>query len=238
MLRKERDFVAEDSVPAPTAKDRIAARVHTLVAQIDRDPRDKKAMIELAHLLVTQNDLDQASTLLTKALGLFPDDDLLQYNLAVVATAQGQYSIAQKLLAQVTDPVLAADKAYTTGQIYYKQQQYPRALAFALTAVDHNGADAQYQLLYGDILSALENWTLAVPALQQAASLAPKGFKPHFDLGVALLGQGQVDEARAVLAQAEKIDPARFQHQLTLFSDIGRLMQRQKGAADHGSDPQ
>ncbi|ERL66497.1 tetratricopeptide repeat protein [Schleiferilactobacillus shenzhenensis] len=227
--------MATKNQPALTDKDRVAARVHALVQQIDQNPRDKKAMIALAHLLVQQGAPDQAAALLTKGLAVLPGDDLLQYNLAAVAVSQGDAETAQKLLAQVHDPALAADKAYTTAQLYFAQKQYPRALAFALTAVDHAPNDAQYQLLYGDILSALENWPLAVQALQQAAALAPAAYKPHFDLGVALLGQGDTAGAKAALARARHLDPARYQQQAALFRDIGRLVKG--GPADDQSAP-
>ncbi|MCI1892298.1 tetratricopeptide repeat protein [Schleiferilactobacillus perolens] len=205
----------------------VAAQVHALVQQIDRDPKDRAAIIELAHLLVAQHDLKQAAALLTKGLGLMPNDPLLQYNLAVVYTTATEYPAAQKLLDQVNAPELLSDKAYTQAQIFFNQKQFPKALAFALTAVEKRPTDSDYQLLYGDVLSALEKWSLAIPALQEAVKLAPHQFKPHFDLAVALLGDGQVAAGQTAMARAKALDPHQFKHQESLFQDIGTMLHDQ-----------
>ena len=64
---------------------------------------------------------------------------------------------------------------------------------------------------YGHALNETGDITGAAAAYRRAVELAPEIGERHLFLGQALVRQGRMDEARAVLLRAEQLDPALLQ---------------------------
>ncbi|KRM87991.1 tetratricopeptide repeat protein [Lacticaseibacillus thailandensis] len=201
----------------------IQAAVH----DIDAHPHDPQRYSVLATMLITVRAYDQATTLITRALGLFPDNPELRYSWGLLAYAQQDLQDALARLLPLTDvhadvPMsLRGDAAYMVALCYNDLGQSARALAFAMTAHDVNPRAHDAVILMANILLALGEFNSAVDTL--APLINAHDPQIDFAYGMALSAAGR--DGSKYLDAARKADPALFADQRGKVKDIARFLQ-------------
>lgn len=89
-----------------------------------------------------------------------------------------------------------------------KARDWPRAVRLYRKALRRVPDAAEVWVQYGHALNETDDIAGAAAAYRCAVELAPEMAERHLFLGQALVRQGRMDEARAVLLRAEQLDPA------------------------------
>jgi predicted Zn-dependent protease len=87
------------------------------------------------------------------------------------------------------------------------QKKNEEALAEGKKAVDADGKQPIYRVVYGNALFASDSVKSAIEEYNSAIKLRPDYENGYYNLGRALKKDGQVTEAKAALSEALKLDP-------------------------------
>ncbi|WKF85401.1 tetratricopeptide repeat protein [Lacticaseibacillus pantheris] len=202
------------------------AGIQAAVRDIDAHPHDASRYSVLATMLITVRAYDQATTLITRALELFPDNPELRYSWGLLAyTQQDLQDALARLLPLTSGPATAsgslrADADYMVALCYNDLGQSARALAFAMTAHDLNPSARDAVVLMANILLALGEFKAAVDALEPY--LDQNDAHIDFAYGMALTASGR--DGSAYLDAAKQADPAAFANQSSQIHDIARFL--------------
>jgi predicted O-linked N-acetylglucosamine transferase (SPINDLY family) len=169
----------------------------------------------------------EAASLYRHVLEVAPANNVACANLAVIATAAGDFNEAEAMFRRAAE--LKPDSAeahYNLGFILQERgkleaaiEVYRRALALRPDmpqALTNLGVALQHQGKLDD----------AVAAFRQAVAGSPKYVDAYFNLGVVLRLQGQADEAAAAYRSVVKLEPshAAARNNLALIlSEAGEL---------------
>jgi len=150
--------------------------------------------------------LEQAELYLNYALELDPDLGLAHYNLGLVRYQRSDLdrAIDSFRAAQRHSPA-APEPSYYLGTIYLQQGETRRAEAAFDRALDRNPnyIEARYQL--GIVHLSNGDLDDALAEFRQIRELAPDYANAYYGAGLVFLSQGQPEEAREVLAYAERL---------------------------------
>ncbi|KRM72528.1 tetratricopeptide repeat protein [Lacticaseibacillus brantae] len=207
------------------------AAVHEAIAAVDANPDEPAPYATLATLLTSLGDYDQATELLVKSLGRFPDDEELQYSFGVLAFAQGDAQSAINRLTPLaaSKSQLGTDAQYMLGLSYQALGQAPKALAFALTAHDRQPDKVDAALLSANLLLSLGAFSEAEAMLRPF--VADNNAQVLFNYGLALNAQDK--DGTQYLDQAKALDPKTYNQQFDQLKDISRFL-NWRGENDHG----
>lgn len=135
---------------------------------------------------------------------------------ALVDERKGMVAVARQ---STNNKVLIADALARRGQ-------YANAAAMLRGAVHDNPRDGEAWLALGNTLVEHADGALTEPALyayRRSAELDPTGVAPGYFLGLALIRQGQLAQARAVWAGTLEAAPAETAGRGLLAERLGRL---------------
>lgn len=197
-----------------------AKEIKRLISLIDQNPAVTKNYNDLAEQLFLNKSADLAQELLQKALTQVNEPEELYYNLALADYFVGDFAQSIVYLDKLpqNDAVL-----YQKGLAYFKQNQFQKALAFAMSIQekDNNSSEllADIWLGLGQMAQAKEN-LLAISAKERSA-------KVLFLLGVTTLENDQ-DASMAFFDQAEKKDPKYFQETKKQYDSLLNLVKQGK----------
>ncbi|WP_262316787.1 tetratricopeptide repeat protein [Lacticaseibacillus parakribbianus] len=199
------------------------AAIQEAVRRIDEKPTDPKRYATLATMLIGIKAFDQASQLLVKALGLFPNDAELTYDAGLLAHAQENDQLAVRYFLQLTQGPLQADAQYMLALSYQRMGQAQRALAFALTAHEADRTRLDAALLCAELLLGLGVFEQAAALLRPFAQV--QDAKVLFTYGMAETGAGR--DGSAWLTKAKALDPKGYQEQAGRVRDIAGFLKVQ-----------
>lgn len=137
-----------------TSKDEEANMLNKAVATY---PENWKLQNNLGVVLIAQNKLQEATTVLTKANELSEGDKAVKNNLGVIAVKQGDMKKAVELFEVAQGA--GSEVKYNLGVIKLKQGDYPAAVAMFGSNATFNASLAK--LLNGDVDGALSTITKA-----------------------------------------------------------------------------
>ncbi len=199
--------------------------VKLLAQKLQTDMTHADWFLQLASYLTAGGAEDQAEEILLRARTLFPQEQTILYNLAVIYDTTGQTQRAQTFLNQITDPRLQADVLYLRAQAQKKQNHPAQALAYALTAAEQKPHLADNQLLVADLLVQLHEFAQAQNYYQKAVQLQPTAAS-YFKLALTKMVQGTAGFQQD-FATSQKLDPKYFQKHEQQVGEIERYLQTQ-----------
>lgn len=205
------------------------AAIQAAVKRIDDKPTDPKRYAVLATMLIGIHAYDEASQLIVKALGLFPNDHELTYDAGLLAFSQGNTTLAIKYfrqLATANKGSLKQDAQYMLALSYQQAGQAQKALAFALTAHDAAPEKVDAALLTAELLLGLGAFKDAAQML--APFLKINNARVLFTYGMALAGQGE--DGSEFLDAAKRLDPKHYDQQAGQVRDIAGFLKAQGDA--------
>ena len=205
--------------------------IHEAIENIDAHPDEPAPYATLATLLTGVGAYAEATELLVKALGRFPDDAELQYSFGVLAFAQSDAQTAIARLSPLTslDSQIGTDAQYMLGLSYQSLGQLPKALAFAMTAHDRQPDKVDAALLTANLLLSLGAFSEAETMLQPF--IDSDNAQVLFTYALALDAQDK--DGADFLARAKTLDPKTYNQQFDQLKDISRFL-NWRGEQDHG----
>ncbi|UQS83774.1 tetratricopeptide repeat protein [Bombilactobacillus thymidiniphilus] len=197
-----------------------------LAKKLQQDLDHPDWILQLASYLVDTDQLPDAEALLLQAKTMFPDLAAIDYNLAVIYFQVGKIDQAQTYLQQITDPDLLTDIYYLQAKIAQQQNKLPQALAYVLTAVDHNPQLVDNYLLAGDLLVQLQDFKQAQHYYHLALQL-DESAASWFKLALTQLVLAD-DRYKTSFAKSKQLDAKYFGEHQKQLADIERYLQIHK----------
>lgn len=197
--------------------------VQALVAYLKDHSDDIEAYVTLATFLITLQDLEQAESLLQKALTQFPDEPALLYALGTLYYQAESYQQAISIFMQLVKASQSVDAQYMLAQSYHQLEQNPRALAFALTAQEKQPNQLDTNILVGNILISLGDFDQAQGYFKKALEIDAQNGEALFKFGLTQLVLEQ--PSAAYFEKAKQVAPAYFEKNKQQLIDIEGFMQ-------------
>lgn len=137
-----------------------------------------------------------------------PQSAIANNDLGWAYRQNGNLAEAEKYLraALKLDATIAAAHS-NLSVVLLDKNAVPEAKAEAQAAVQLDGNNPIYRVVYGNALAKLDDRKGAIEQYRQAVKLKPDYENALYNLGRTLAQDGQVHEAKFVLADALKLDP-------------------------------
>jgi len=169
----------------------------------------------------------EAATLYRRVLEMAPTNNVACTNLAVIATAAGDFNEAEKMFRRAVELTPdAAEAHYNLGFILQEQGKLDAAIETYRRALVLRPDMPQACTNLGVALQHQGKLDEAVAAFRQAIAGNPKHADAYFNLGAVLRVQGFVDEAAAAYKRVIEIDPghaAACNNLALILSEAGEL---------------
>ena len=159
----------------------------------DADPDDPRLRINLALVLLDLGKRDRAVQLLENTIADDPDNGLALYNLGVALNQSGSAGSASRHLQRAVEllPELVGARL-GLAQSYLEMGQLNNAEAILLQTTETNPFVAEAWDILGLIAARKKDWGQAKSYHIQALSLEPYRAASHYNLGIALEGDGRL----------------------------------------------
>lgn len=212
--------VAVDQNVAPKARESYEAALKLIQAQqyqqavaplkqaISLQPDYFHAYNDLGVLYLKLNQLNQAAEALRSAIKLNERIYLPQLNLALVFNKLGKYNEAASLLTKLetSDPDLMEKVNAPLVEALIGNQQWAQAEKALKSGLSLKGTDVvDWKIKLGMVLLKQNKTDEAVIVLQEAVKAEADNALAHFNLGIALMQQGKIDQAESSLHRAYEI---------------------------------
>jgi serine/threonine-protein kinase len=194
------------------------------------DPKYAVAHSNLGVALYAKGQVDEALACLRQAVALAPQEAGMHNNLGVVLKAKGQLDEAIACLRKAVgiDPKVSGSHN-NLGVALKARGQIDEAFASWKKAVELDPRNVEAQTSLAAYLSEFKrDYDGAIACCHRALAINPKHAMAHANLGDALAGKGQVEEAIASFKKALEFDPKLVQAHIGL----GALFCDQKGDYD------
>lgn len=119
-------------------------------------------------------------------------------------TSSSDWALVDERKAMIGDAVRSHNDKVLVADGFARRGQYGNAATVLRGAVADNPRDAEAWLALGNALVEHADGSLTQPALlayRRAAEFDPRGVGPGYFLGLALIRQGQIEQARAIWAE-------------------------------------
>jgi tetratricopeptide (TPR) repeat protein len=230
---------------------RLGAAEEQFRSALEVDPHFAPAAIKLSQVLIAEGKPQAAVAYLEDALKRAPPPDqaaLLEPALGLAYAENGEmekaFATLKHLVAARPD---SADAHFNLGLLYARENQ----------SKDEEGAVAEFRealrldanmdlarVALGRVLISLQNYSDALPAVEDYTRRQPKDAQGFYALGLAYQGLGKSDAAAGALQRAALLDPKNAAIRVSLgmlFAASGKTEAaiRQLEAAEHinPSDP-
>lgn len=213
-------------VEAKDEATKLQADMHRLVQLIEKDTNNWRAYVDLVNLLATSENLVEAEELGLKSLTLFKNNstaqDHLHYTLGNVYYLAGNYDRANEFFQLVVDDQLKYDAVMMQSQTWYNQQNYQKALVYALTGTEMAENDLAGWILLGNIWLSLENMEQAAAAFEQALRFDEHNFDANFGRGLIATVLKSPDNPW--FKHAQELNSKRFEQQAGQLDALTQIM--------------
>ncbi|WP_338217782.1 tetratricopeptide repeat protein [Lacticaseibacillus salsurivasis] len=205
------------------------AAIRAAVQRIDDKPTDPKRYAVLATMLIGIHAFDEASQLLVRALGLFPNHPELTYDAGLLAFSQENFDLASKYFKQLAQGQgnLQTDAQYMLALSEQHAGRTQKALAYALTAHEAAPEKVDAALLAAQLLLGFGAFSDASCLLKPFLKMKDVGVL--FTYGMAQTGAGI--DGQKWLDEAKALDPKGYQSKVGQVRDIAGFLKAQ-GQAD------
>lgn len=185
---------------AETADSQISSAEKHFSRAVSIDPSNYRAHTYLGSTYLRQQRLDEAERAFSRVLQLSPANAVAQYNLGVIAVLRGKPAAALSYFSAVhqSNPADAAALiALLECQLDLKQSRSARESAQKLDKLLASGSPALLQV--GAALAERGEYATALPLLRRFAAANPAASDGGYNLALALLHTGGLEEAEGVL---------------------------------------
>ncbi len=199
---------------------------------IRRAPRKAAFRAALAHVLVTQGQLDAAMEESREALRLNPDSAEARYVLGRVLASRGlpDQAIAELERALASKPAFAPAQSML-ATLLLDRGQVDEAIEHLRGAVRAEPYSAGARAALGSALAGHGRLDDAISEYDEAVRLAPGDADLRHALGLCLARQGRIPDAVVQLSEAVRIRPDSDALQVSLGMALAASGDAQRGAA-------
>ena len=206
--------------------------IEALNAAVRLNPRDERARLALADVLIESDRLPAAGQALQEMLALFPGSGRARYRLGLVYQRQGLYPDAVRELtaAIASRPMLGLNSVYQTlGALARAQQQYDAAIAAFSRRIDLVPNDARAHHELGEMYFRQSRHAEALAEFMVTLMLDPSRTDAHAAIGQVHLRNGSYADAATAARRAVALDPSHKEARYVLATSLVRL-----GSVDEG----
>jgi len=173
---------------------------------VELDPTRPRSRLALGQLLAERKKVDEAVEQLRQAATLAGGDPAYAYDLGLALRLQGDREGAEAQLraALAGDPKHGQARRALGLILREKGDLEGAALELRLSVAERPG-DAQGRNVLGSVLLKLGDLEGAIDEYRQATRLDPRLAEAYVNFGQALLKAGRKDEARAALAEVQRL---------------------------------
>ena len=184
------------------------------------DPMSVPALDGLAKALIEQKRYSAAIAYLKDG----PSDPVLQDDLAVANSSNGNVAEAVKLLAElVQQNPTSADRHARLGIAYTQESQFRQAVDEFREALRLDPSNDVTRLSYVKALIILAEFQTALPEIQGYFRRKPGDFDALYLMGVVDRGLGDYAAAEPLLKQAEALNPNHYDTRYNLGFVLAKL---------------
>src|SRR6266853_3934065 len=189
------------------------------------EPKSVPALGGLAKALIAQKRYSAAIAYLKDG----PSDPVLQDDLAVAYSSNGDVAEAVKLLAQlVQQSPSSADRHARLGLAYTQESQFRQAVAEFQEALRLDPSNDVTRLSYVKALIILAEFQTALPEIQNYFRRKPHDFDALYLMGVVNRGLGDYAAAEPLLKQAVALNPNHYDTRYNLGFVLAKLGRSQE----------
>src|SRR5437660_1845412 len=189
------------------------------------DPKSVPALDGLAKALIAQKRYSAAIAYLKDS----PADAVLQDDLAVAYSSNGDVAEAVKLLAQlVQQNPSSADRHARLGIAYTQESEFRQAVDEFREALRLDPSNDVTRLSYVKALIILAEFQTALPEIQGYFRRKPDDFDALYLMGVVDRGLGDYVAAEPLLKQAEALNPNHYDTRYNLGFVLAKLRRGQE----------
>lgn len=196
--------------------------IKKIINQIDAEPKNLQAHLELATILLTTQAYDEAFEFIQKALVIFPENEILLYQLGVSAYHLGQVDAAIEILKPLAQSK-QVNALFMLGKLYHECHQDQKALVYALSAFEADQKAVDTQFLLGDIWLSLGDFQKAQEQFKSILQQEQNQAEAWFKLGLTQLVLNQ--SYQTAFYRAKQLDLQYFQKNQQQLVDLQRLIQ-------------
>jgi tetratricopeptide (TPR) repeat protein len=196
------------------------AAIDAFRAVLAQDPQSIPALDGLTKALIAEKRYTAAIAELKKA----PADEVLQLNLAIAYSKNGNPDEAIQILSGIVkDHPDYAQAHANLGIVYTQQKRFTEAAHEFETALKLGPADDTIRLSYVKTLTALLQYDRAEPIIRDYLQRHPHEFEALYFAGVVQRGLGNYAEAEKDFRQAVSLNPNHAEAQSNLGFVLARL---------------
>ncbi len=189
-------------------------------AVLKGDPKSIPALDGLAKILTTSGRYSAATALLRDA----PADEVLQVDLAIAYSKNGDLAKAIATLSAIVKAHPDYPQAHTNlGIVYTQQNEYREAAREFEEALRLNTADDEVRSSYVKALVILAQFNTAEPVVAEYLKRKPGDFDALYLSGVVDRGLGKYTDAERLLQHAVKLNPRHSDAHYNLGFVLARL---------------
>ncbi|WP_158750008.1 tetratricopeptide repeat protein [Acidobacterium sp. S8] len=171
---------------------------------LKQDPQSVQALDGLTKALIAQKRYTAAIAELKNA----PPDEVLQLNLAIAYSKNGNTEDALQILsAMVKEHPTYAEAHTNLGIVYTQQKRFSEAAREFERALQLDPTDDAVQISYVKSLTALLQYDRAEPIIREYLRKHPNDFDAQYFAGVVARGTGNYADAEKAFRQAVELNP-------------------------------
>ena len=174
------------------------AAIEEFKVALESDPKSVPALGGLAKALIAQKRYSAAIAYLKDG----PPDPVLQDDLAVAYSSNGDVAEAIKLLAQLVQQYPSAERHARLGLAYTQDSQFRQAVDEFRAALQLDSSNDATRRSYVKALIVLAEFQTALPEIQNYFRRKPHDFDALYLMGVVDRGLGKYAAAEDLLRQA------------------------------------
>src|SRR6266702_2282645 len=183
------------------------------------DPKSVPALGGLAKALIAQKRYSAAIAYLKDG----PPDPVLQDDLAVAYSSNGDVAEAIKLLAQLVQQYPSAERHARLGLAYTQDSQFRQAVDEFRAALQLDSSNDATRRSYVKALIVLAEFQTALPEIQNYFRRKPHDFDALYLMGVVDRGLGDYAAAEPLLKQAVVLNPNHYDSRYNLGFVLAKL---------------
>jgi tetratricopeptide (TPR) repeat protein len=200
--------------------DRQDSAIEVFREILKENPQSIKAIDGLTKALIAEKRYTAAIAELKNA----PPDEVLQLNLAVAYSKNGNTDDALKVLSAIIKQHPSyAQGHFNMGAVYVQQNRFGEAAQEFKDAVRLDPTDDVARLSYVKALVVLAQFDVAAPIIQEYRQRRPHDFDALYFSGVVAKGLGNYTDAENFLRQAVAINPNYFDARYSLGYVLAHL---------------
>jgi len=196
------------------------AAIEAFRAVLKQDPQSVQALDGLTKALIAQKRYTAAIAELKNA----PPDEVLQLNLAIAYSKNGNIDEALQILSAIVKENPKYAQAHTNlGIVYTQQKRFTEAGREFETALQLDPTDDAVRLSYVKTLTALLQYDRAQPLIREYLQRHPRDFEAQYFTGIVERGLGNYADAEKGFRQAVALNPNHADAHYNLGFVLARL---------------